>query len=144
MNPFKIKWDLLIIILAVYNCVFLPIEISIMPFMKNNSYFQIANNVIDVIFLLDLIINFRTTFVNSMTGDEIFCSSAIAVNYLSGKFLVDLISTIPFDIILKLFFKNIDEENSDKFIVLSCLKLIRILRLTRIIDFMKTSDELKL
>ena len=79
-----------------------------------------------------------------MTGDENFNTGDIALNYLAGRFLVDLLSTIPFDTILRMFLSSMTEDNSRNFIILSCLKLIRILRLTRIIDFMKTSDELKL
>ena len=143
MNPIKIKWDLLIIILAVYNCVCLPIELAILPFIRDNPTLSTANSVIDLIFFTDMIINFRTTFVNQMTGDENHNQRDIAINYLSGKFLVDLISTIPFDELLKLIL-HIDDENSKNFILFSCLKLFRILRLTKIIDFMKSSDELKL
>jgi hypothetical protein len=42
--------------------------------------------VIDIFFFIDIILNFRTTFYSSTTGDEIFDHRIIARNYLAGKF----------------------------------------------------------
>ena len=41
-----------------------------------------------------------------MTGEEIHNSKNIAINYLTGKFSVDLISTLPFDLIGKLIVQD--------------------------------------
>lgn len=46
---------------------------------------------------MDIIINFRTTFVNS--NDEVVSHPAkIAVHYLKGWFIIDLLAAIPFDL----------------------------------------------
>ena len=37
-----------------------------------------------------------------------------------------------------------DDETTKKFVMLSCLKLIRILRLSRLIDYLNQSDDFKL
>lgn len=144
MNSYKIKWDLLIIIFAVYNCLSLPIELAMVPpFMINKQrYFDITNNLIDILFFFDIIIQFRTTFIHPMTGEEKNNSKEIAINYLTGKFFVDLISTVPLD--SKIFMKDVDVKHTKNFVLFSCLKLIRILRLTRIIDYMKSSDDIKI
>ena len=54
-------------------------------------------------FALDIIISFRTTYVNPYTGDEVFDSFRIAKNYLFGRFLIDFLSTIPFEKVLIIF-----------------------------------------
>jgi hypothetical protein len=81
-----------------------------------------------------------------MTGDEINDTKRIAINYMKGKFWLDVISTIPFDLIFKVFdtvpVRQLDD--SRKFILFSCLKLVRILRLSKIIDFVNQSDDFKL
>ena len=83
MNLFKIKWDLFIIILSVYNSVCLPIELALLPpFMNGNRIFEIFNHVIDFMFFVDIIISFRTTYVNPMNGDEIKNPSKIWRNYI--------------------------------------------------------------
>lgn len=53
----------------------------------------------DVTFVVDILINFRTTFVNGQ--DEVVSHPGrIAVHYLSGWFLIDLVAAIPFDLLL--------------------------------------------
>lgn len=62
--------------------------------MVNFSYFSV-----DVTFVIDILINFRTTFVNGQ--DEVVSHPGrIAVHYLSGWFLIDLVAAIPFDLLL--------------------------------------------
>ena len=54
---------------------------------------------VDVTFIVDILINFRTTFINGQ--DEIVSHPGrIAVHYLSGWFLIDLVAAIPFDLLL--------------------------------------------
>ena len=70
--------------------------------------FVAANSVIDVLFLIDIIINFRTTFINSKTGDEIADTTLVAQHYIckhaiidfvGGRFWIDFLATVPFDTI---------------------------------------------
>ncbi len=49
-------------------------------------------------YCLDIILNFRTTFV-SKSGQVIYDSKLIAVNYIKGWFLLDLLAAIPFDLL---------------------------------------------
>lgn len=44
----------------------------------------------------DILLNFRTTFV-SRKGEVVSDSKAIALNYLRGWFVVDLLAALPFD-----------------------------------------------
>jgi hypothetical protein len=40
------------------------------------------NYVIDIIFVIDVLLNFRTTYVHRSSGEEIFSPKSIAKNYL--------------------------------------------------------------
>lgn len=64
------------------------------------SFFHpILSPAVDVTFVIDILINFRTTFVNGQ--DEVVSHPGrIAVHYLSGWFLIDLVAAIPFDLLL--------------------------------------------
>lgn len=54
---------------------------------------------VDVTFVIDILINFRTTFIDGQ--DEVVSHPGrIAVHYLSGWFLIDLVAAIPFDLLL--------------------------------------------
>lgn len=65
--------------------------------------FLIMNTFIDLLFGIDIFIQFRTTFYHSITGDEVKDLNIIRRNYLKGRFSIDILSTIPFDNLLKLF-----------------------------------------
>ncbi|GBP41901.1 Potassium voltage-gated channel subfamily H member 2 [Eumeta japonica] len=54
---------------------------------------------VDVTFIIDILINFRTTYVNA--ADEVESDPAkIAMHYLRGWFIIDLVAAIPFDLLL--------------------------------------------
>jgi hypothetical protein len=55
------------------------------------------NTFIDILFAIDIIISFRTTYQCPDTGNEIVEDLNIAINYFLGRFIIDLVSTIPFD-----------------------------------------------
>ena len=56
---------------------------------------------IDSIFFMDILIVFRTTFINEK-GDEITDNFEIAKNYLKSTFIIDFLATIPFDDLISL------------------------------------------
>lgn len=101
----------------------------------------ITNHIIDFFFFLDIIMNFRTSYQNILTGDEIIIPKEIAINYIKGRFWLDCVSSIPFDVLVSIFFEN---EFSEKFSLLSMLKLLRVLRLSRMINYMNSTDDIKL
>lgn len=49
-----------------------------------------------LLFVADILLNFRTTFVSSK-GEVVSDSKLIAINYLKGWFVVDLLAALPFD-----------------------------------------------
>ncbi len=52
-----------------------------------------------MIFILDILFNFRTTISDYITGEEITNVKKITRNYLNGRFLFDLLAGIPFELI---------------------------------------------
>lgn len=68
--------------------------------MRRNQHISFAFSIpVDVTFVIDILINFRTTFVNGQ--DEVVSHPGrIAVHYLSGWFLIDLVAAVPFDLLL--------------------------------------------
>ncbi|CAH8500248.1 unnamed protein product [Dicrocoelium dendriticum] len=82
---------------------------------------------VDVMFFVDIFINFRTTYVNK--NDEVVSHPRrIATHYLKGWFFIDLVAAIPFDLI---FFQS---SGGDQHTTLtSLLKSARLLRLVGIV-----------
>lgn len=106
--------------------------------MKLPAFF-VVNGLIDFVFLLDIVVNFRTTFYDSETGDEVYDVKRTSRMYLRGRFTVDLLSTIPFDTFALLF----TASESPVLQLFSLLKLVRISRLGRIIERMNVTQDMK-
>ena len=145
-RPFRIKWDLLVMVLAVWNCFYTPYYIVFRSTQDESPGAIALGTVIDLFFGFDIVLNFRTTFFSSVTGDEVFETKVIARNYLMGKFWIDLVSCVPSDsILLVIGYKESGEIGPSSIVLLFGLfKIYRIARLNRIINFMRAKNSVKL
>ena len=138
----KIKWDLFIMLLATINCFQVPYNVAFADSDDSNIYLDIFNGFIDVFFILDVIVNFRTSFIKEATGEEILDQKLIAYNYIKGRFWIDFIASIPVDILG--YFLIQDSGNSWTLELASLLKLVRILRLSRLITYLNLKNDLRM
>lgn len=134
-SPFKAVWDWVILLLVMYTAIFTPYVAAFLlaesdySKVKSKKYGEdpivIIDLIVDVTFIVDILINFRTTFVNS--NDEVVSHPGkIAVHYLKGWFVIDLVAAIPFDLLL--FGSDTDETTT----LIGLLKTARLLRLVRV------------
>jgi hypothetical protein len=141
----RMTWDIIVILLALWNCIYIPIDVAFKP--DKSQGMVISDSVIDVCFAVDIIINFMTTYINPKTGVVVTNPTRIVKNYVfRGRFWVDLLASIPFD---KVFATDpdlvgIDGTEKDYSTVLGLLKMVRLLRLGRIITFMKFKQGVKI
>lgn len=126
-NPAKVKWDLGVGVLIVYSVMLLPFRIGFEQESTGAAF--VIDCIIDVCFFIDMVLCFHTGF---FTGQDWFISDskAIAVKYLSSYFLPDLLSTLPFDILVGL---TTQADPTD----VRSIKLVRIVRLIRLVKFMR-------
>jgi len=140
-HPYHIRWDLFIILLAIWNSYSIPVDVAFEPEIFRNPSMVLINYLIDIMFLMDIILNFRTSF-QDLNGDEVIIPKDIAINYITeGRFFIDVVSTIPFELIMAEIFSI---QDAQKFQILSMLKLFRVLRLSRIIAYMNSTNDVKL
>ncbi|XP_034951442.1 potassium voltage-gated channel subfamily H member 2 isoform X3 [Chelonus insularis] len=134
-SPFKAVWDWIILLLVLYTAIFTPYVAAFLlsePDYNNRKAKKYSDDpiviidlIVDVTFVVDILINFRTTFVN--TNDEVVSGPwKIAVHYLKGWFIIDLVAAIPFDLLL--YGYNTDETTT----LMGLLKTARLLRLVRV------------
>ncbi|KAJ4938945.1 hypothetical protein JOQ06_028410 [Pogonophryne albipinna] len=102
---FKTTWDWVILILTFYTAIMVPYNVSFKT-KQNNIVWLVLDSVVDVIFLVDIVLNFHTTFVGP-GGEVISDPKLIRMNYLKTWFVIDLLSCLPYDIINA--FENVDE-----------------------------------
>eukprot|EP00347_Sterkiella_histriomuscorum_P022573 403337973 len=138
---YRIRWDLFVMMLSIWNCYSLPFDVAFQPETFNHLFFEYLNTFIDICFGLDIVFNFRTTFLNRQTGDEVTSTKIIALEYLKSKFWIDIIATVPLD---QLFQGVLETNQTKKLQLFSMLKLLRVLRLSKIITYMNATDEIKL
>lgn len=95
----------MILILTFYTAIMVPYNVSFKT-KQNNIAWLVLDSVVDVIFLVDIVLNFHTTFVGP-GGEVISDPKLIRMNYLKTWFVIDLLSCLPYDIINA--FENVDE-----------------------------------
>ncbi|NWQ89050.1 KCNH1 protein, partial [Burhinus bistriatus] len=148
---FKTTWDWIILILTFYTAILVPYNVSFKT-KQNNVAWLVVDSIVDVIFLVDIVLNFHTTFVGP-AGEVISDPKLIRMNYLKTWFVIDLLSCLPYDVINA--FENVDEvsilvllppvnyylmvgrrwrreERSGISSLFSSLKVVRLLRLGRV------------
>uniref|UniRef100_A0A673XBL2 Potassium voltage-gated channel subfamily H member 1 n=1 Tax=Salmo trutta TaxID=8032 RepID=A0A673XBL2_SALTR len=139
---FKTTWDWVILILTFYTAIMVPYNVSFKT-KQNNVTWLVVDSIVDVIFLVDIVLNFHTTFVGP-AGEVISDPKLIRMNYLKTWFVIDLLSCLPYDVINA--FENVDEVKRKHYQPLSLsldlsqgisslfssLKVVRLLRLGRV------------
>ncbi|XP_010776011.1 potassium voltage-gated channel subfamily H member 5 [Notothenia coriiceps] len=152
---FKTTWDWVILILTFYTAIMVPYNVSFKT-KQSNLASLVLDSVVDVVFLIDIVLNFHTTFVGP-AGEVVSDARLIRMNYLKTWFVIDLLSCLPYDIING--FEHVDEDiiasatqtshlresfhrnttrTEDSFLpqglssLFSSLKVIRLLRLGRV------------
>ncbi|XP_009291371.1 potassium voltage-gated channel subfamily H member 1a isoform X2 [Danio rerio] len=131
---FKTTWDWVILILTFYTAIMVPYNVSFKT-KQNNVTWLVVDSIVDVIFLVDIVLNFHTTFVGP-AGEVISDPKLIRMNYLKTWFVIDLLSCLPYDVINA--FENVDENWNHRAVtqgissLFSSLKVVRLLRLGRV------------
>ncbi|KAL3233239.1 hypothetical protein MRX96_022877 [Rhipicephalus microplus] len=94
-SNFRFYWDLCMLLLLVANLIVLPVAISF--FNDDLSIRWIAFNCLsDTIFLLDIVVNFRTGIMHQDNSEQVILDpKLIAHHYIRTWFFLDLISSIP-------------------------------------------------
>lgn len=108
-SPFKAVWDWVILLLVIYTAIFTPYSAAFLLSDEEEAAMQrcgyscsplnVVDLIVDIMFVVDIVINFRTTYVNS--NDEVVSQPGrIAVHYFKGWFLIDMVAAIPFDLLI--------------------------------------------
>lgn len=126
-HQYKLKWDLVAGCLIIYSVLTIPFRIC---FNVEPSPASIAFDLlVDVLFTADLIISFRTAFVDA-DGIVNTIPNAIWRRYLAGEFWVDFLSVVPSDHAVDIWMSTTSTGSGGQSKV-RAFKLVRIVRLTR-------------
>ncbi|XP_051262864.1 potassium/sodium hyperpolarization-activated cyclic nucleotide-gated channel 2-like [Dicentrarchus labrax] len=145
-SDFRFYWDLLMLMLMMGNLIILPVGITF--FREENTPSWIIFNVVsDTLFMVDLVLNFRTGIIKEDNTEILLDPRAIRQNYLKSWFLVDFVSSIPVDYI----FLMVDSLDTEVYRTARALRivrftkilsLLRLLRLSRLIRYIHQWEEI--
>lgn len=138
-DPHKTKWDLFVMVLATFNVFVIPLDVGFAPESFQEFWFKFLNFVVDGLFFVDILVSFRTTYINERTGAEVRDVKLISHYYLRGQFTIDLLATVPFDTLGEAIFQS----DHPTFKIFGGLKLVRVLRLSKIITYLRSTEEFK-
>ncbi|XP_024236992.2 potassium/sodium hyperpolarization-activated cyclic nucleotide-gated channel 1 [Oncorhynchus tshawytscha] len=146
-SDFRFYWDLVMLVMMMGNLIIIPVGITFFSEQTTTTWL-IFNVASDTIFLVDLVMNFRTGIVNEENSEIILDPKVIKMNYLKSWFVVDFLSSIPVDYIFLIVEKGFDSEVYKTARALrivrftKILSLLRLLRLSRLIRYIHQWEEI--
>ncbi len=91
-DPFKKKWDFLIIAVLIFTAFVSPYRIAFVT--VDTTPWIVIESIVDVIFFIDLVLNFFFAFYDE-TDELIDDRKEIMINYAKTWFLIDLVTILP-------------------------------------------------
>ncbi|CAH8477340.1 unnamed protein product [Schistosoma turkestanicum] len=147
-SVFRIVWDWTILLLTGYTAIIVPLRVAVIPrpawipsseslaLQTNNQkewihpttleLLTITDAIIDIIFGVDIVLNFHTSFVGA-GGEVVADPPVIRMNYLSGWFTLDLLACLPYEILKYCW----PVDNTEVYYLMDALRIVRLLRIGR-------------
>ncbi|KAM8857395.1 voltage-gated delayed rectifier potassium channel KCNH8 isoform 1-T1 [Synchiropus picturatus] len=132
-GTFKAGWDWLILLATFYVAVTVPYNVCFTvggareegSGSAPRSPPSVSDILVEILFILDILLNFRTTFV-STSGQVVYDARSICIHYVTTWLFVDLIAALPFDLLYAF--------NVSVYFGVHLLKTVRLLRLLRLLQ----------
>jgi hypothetical protein len=101
-NPNKVRWDVLMSLILVLSVITTPIDLAFQNYGDNNLGYKSFLYAIDILFLIDIIVNFNSAFEDDYL-EIIDDRKSICLNYIKLWFFIDFFSIFPFELVLNEF-----------------------------------------
>jgi hypothetical protein len=131
-------WDVLVCMLLLYCALALPLYIAFG--VEEHDLLRLLDRMVDCVFMLDVLLNFFTGYTDR--GVLIMDQSAVAAKYCRSWLALDLLSSLPMDLILSPRKTMLSGGASDSLLRLH--SLVRLLKITRIVRFQRIMQRLQL
>lgn len=153
---FRKVWDVFIVLLIVFCTVCVPLEVGFERGMRAAMgsgwrAYTSFNVFVDVAFILDIMVSFRTGFM--VDGELVTDSRRIAAHYVRGSFVIDLLGSFPLNLFMGAALavsnsgdagETASSQQSPAAARLNRqLRLLRVFKLNRLLRLSKLSRKLK-
>eukprot|EP00614_Pseudopedinella_elastica_P012985 CAMPEP_0172612206 /NCGR_PEP_ID=MMETSP1068-20121228/31770_1 /TAXON_ID=35684 /ORGANISM="Pseudopedinella elastica, Strain CCMP716" /LENGTH=835 /DNA_ID=CAMNT_0013416355 /DNA_START=8 /DNA_END=2515 /DNA_ORIENTATION=+ len=150
-SNFRMVWDVFLLVCLSFVAIFTPFQMAFLSTEHDLMYpgkwigFFVLDRFIDLVFVLDIGINFRSAWYNRDGSEIVFNQREAAMAYFQGWFTLDLLSLLPWDALSLIV--NFDGDSALRFPkllkVLRLIKILRILRATRVVKRVEQNVGLK-
>jgi hyperpolarization activated cyclic nucleotide-gated potassium channel 3 len=123
-------WNIMLIFMTVWTGFAVPFQASFRPV----AWMTQLDILCDVVFIVDVCINFRTAYYKSIGTLELQ-SLKIMRRYLRTWFVIDLIGSVPLD-----WFVPNSDEHVNLMVMLRLCKFVRFGRLIKLVEYLKFSS----
>lgn len=132
-SMYRMCWDIWIMTLLFYISMTMPFQLG----FGEHSALQTIDRIFDIFFCFDVCLNFRTSFLDR---DEsiIFSGRKIACKYLKSWFLLDFLSSVPFDLITAGLLPNLTPARLLK--IGKIAKVMKLLRISKMLSVLTESE----
>lgn len=98
LNPvqdIKWYWDILVVFLCIYSCIFTPVHISFHPEWASTVLFKSSEFLVTVCLMADILITMNTSYFE-LEGSEVCIRSKILKKYVfSPTFIINVFQAVP-------------------------------------------------
>jgi CRP-like cAMP-binding protein len=130
-DPIRLFFDMLMAILILVTLVEVPFIIGFA--VEESVGLSAFDWSVDCIFVVDLLLSFRTAFVGDESSSLDTRGRSMAWNFLTGNFPIDMVSSFPFDSFIRIFVNN----DGTEFRSLKLLRTVRLVRLLKLFRFFR-------
>uniref|UniRef100_A0A1D1Y559 Potassium channel n=1 Tax=Anthurium amnicola TaxID=1678845 RepID=A0A1D1Y559_9ARAE len=145
-------WETFMVLMVAYSAWVYPFEVAFMNSSAKGGLY-IADNIIDLFFAVDIVLTFFVAYIDPRTQLLVLDQRKIAVRYLSTWFIMDLASTLPFELMgylitgkvtagvsysllgmlrlwrlrkVKQFFTRLEKDIRFSYFIIRCLRLLAV------------------
>ena len=146
LHPFdrsRIHWDGLVLVALMYCLLEIPFRVCFDAEVSPLSFGGIFNLFVDIFFLFDCYIHFRTGYHDN--GEFIHDRKNIALNYMKGWFFIDFVTSVPVPWVVAVSYDVTGIDSSTDVLrlprLLRILKVLRLIKLLRLFKLMKMMSQ---
>lgn len=150
-SGYKLAWDIVSVFLLIFTVVITPLKVSFSVFEYCPAPEWCFDLFIDIFFVTDFFMNFFTAaWIKDEYGDQKLTGklNVIACEYLKSWFTVDLLSSVPLDVVLSLAIEGCNgghyesgesgtEGIEDANLASGMLRMVRLLRMVKLLKILR-------
>lgn len=138
-STFRRYWDLSGVAFIFLNALAIPFWVAFIT-VEQPVAWTVLDALIDVFFVVDIALNFRTGFIDD--GELIMDGKPIATNYAKGWLWVDIVATFPYNAVLPEPPSDLDGAGTAYYELPAMVRFVRMVRLVRLMRLFRLSSRL--